>query len=348
MKSDEKLPQRVLVTGGSGFIGTNLIESLLSAGIIVQGLDIKPPQNAAHVEFFAQCNILDYPRLESVFAEFGPDAVVHLAARTDLIENAGLKAYVSNIDGVENIVRAINRTPSVQRALFASTKLVNRNGAITPQTTTYSPDTLYGQSKVLGEQIVRDSPPHCSWTILRPTSIWGPWFGAPYHQFFTAVIKRTYFHMAGCDLPKRFGYVGNAVAQIRAILDCTHEWVNGETFYLADYDVTTIRQWADEINLQIRGRQNLSAPYWMVSLAARMGDLSKKMGISEPPLSSFRLRNLQTPTADVPLDNTMRVLRELPFTQKDGVRQTLQWLAHERNGSTDRDSKHWPISHAKH
>jgi hypothetical protein len=169
--------------------------------------------------------------------------------------------------------------------------------------------------------------------IIRPTSIWGPWFGAPYHHFFQAVINRTYFHMAGCDLPKRFGYVGNTIAQIRAILDCGAEWVSGETFYLADYDATTIRQWADEINLQIRGRRNLTAPSWMVSLAARLGDIAKKAGMSEPPLTSFRLRNLQTSTADVPLDNTVRVFHDLPFTQKEGVSLTLQWFARKKTNA---------------
>jgi nucleoside-diphosphate-sugar epimerase len=323
------VPKRVIVTGGSGFIGTNLVESLLLAGIAVQSLDIKPPQNDSHRPWHRCCDILDRPRLERLISDFEADALVHLAARTDLVETGGLEAYAVNVQGVTSVLQAINRTLSVKRVLFTSSKLVNKNGAIADHTTAYNPDTLYGQSKVLGEQIVRDAPPNCVWSIVRPTSIWGPWFGAPYRKFFRVVANRLYFHMAGCDLPKRFGYVGNCVSQINSLLTCSPEQVNGQTFYLADYDITTIREWSDDISMHLRQKRNHFAPDWILEATARVGDFAKLLGIAEPPLSSFRLQNMRTPTADVPLDNMKRILHSLPFSQKQGDRITLEWLGYK-------------------
>jgi nucleoside-diphosphate-sugar epimerase len=271
--------------------------------------------------------------LESMMADFAPDAVVHLAARTDLAESAGLKAYTVNIDGVQNVLQSINAVPSINRVLFASSKLVNKNGEIGSRITAYTPDTVYGQSKALGEKLVRDNPPRCDWAILRPTSIWGPWFDAPYRKFFIAIANRTYFHLTGCDLPKRFGYVGNAVTQITSLMQCPAEMMRGETFYLADYDATTIRTWADEISMQLRGKRNLSAPGWIVNIAAHAGDLAKLLGMAEPPLSTFRLRNLRTQTIEAPLDNIARITGALPFSQAEGVRLTLQWLGYTKKAS---------------
>ena len=109
--------------------------------------------------------------------------------------------------------------------------------------------------------------------------------------------------------------------------------MHGDTFYLADYSVTTIREWADEINMQLRGKRNLQAPEWLTKMAARVGDFAKKCGLKNPPLTSFRLRNLLTPTADVPLENTAKACEHLPYSQADGVRQTLEWL---RNGKVEK------------
>src|ERR1700744_3321762 len=91
---------RIIVTGGSGFIGTNLVEALTSAGVSVLSLDIKPPKNPAHVHVYRTCDILDDCTLERLMREFKPDALVHRAARTDLVENGGRKTYTANVRGV--------------------------------------------------------------------------------------------------------------------------------------------------------------------------------------------------------------------------------------------------------
>jgi GlcNAc-P-P-Und epimerase len=326
MKSGVGSSERIVVTGGSGFIGTNLVGALIDSGASVLSLDIAPPRFQAHLQNYRYCDLLDRQRLERTISEFSPAMVLHLAARTDLVESGGLQAYAANIEGVENVLKAVASSPSIRRVLFTSSKLVNKNGEITDRTTSYTPNTLYGQSKVLGEQIVRDAPPDCEWAILRPTSIWGPWFDVPYRAFFRSVANHTYFHLTGCDLPKRFGYVGNTVDQILSLIQCPAHQIQGETFYLADYYTTSIRRWADEISVQLRGTPNPSAPDWLVNLAARAGDVAKSLGMANPPLSSFRLRNLCTPTADVPLDNIAEISGPLRFSEADGVRLTLKWL----------------------
>ncbi|MFK9714751.1 NAD-dependent epimerase/dehydratase family protein, partial [Escherichia coli] len=83
-----------------------------------------------------------------------PDAVVHLAARIDLDEKTDLSGYTANIEGVENLVEAIRRTPSVRRVIWTSSQLVCRVGYVPTSDTDYKADTLYGKSKVRTEEIV--------------------------------------------------------------------------------------------------------------------------------------------------------------------------------------------------
>jgi len=319
--------KRILVTGGSGFIGTNLVEACLSAGDEVLSIDIEEPGNGDHLKVFRKVNILDRVALDDVFRDFAPVCVVHLAARTDLDANSDLDGYSANVKGVQNVVDAVSGQTSVKRCIFASTKLVCPTDYKVKSEYDYCPDTMYGQSKVAGEKIVRDCTTMCcDWCIVRPTSIWGPWADVPYGKFFRMVGRGFYFHPGRVDLPKSFGYVGNVVFQIRKILDAPREQIHQKVFYLSDYDTFTIRNWADTISAKLRNRRVRTFPEPVVRLIAWAGDLMKLCGIKEPPFSSFRLRNMQADTTGIPLEPIRRLTGPLPFSMKEGVEETVEWF----------------------
>ena len=101
-------------------------------------------------------------------------------AKTVLDERTTLDFYAANIQGVQNVIDAIQAAGSVERTFFASSRLVCRLGDVRRSDTDYQPSTLYGLSKVRGEQLVRAAPPGLgTWTILRPTGSGAPGSGCP-------------------------------------------------------------------------------------------------------------------------------------------------------------------------
>jgi GlcNAc-P-P-Und epimerase len=315
---------RILVTGGSGFIGTNLIEALHSRGFEVLNFDIRVPPNQKHVPFFCSGDILDENQLKAVLQEFHPDYVVHLAARTDL-RGETIDSYQANIRGVNNLIRAVRQNSCVQRVLFASSRYVHCTELQPKSDCEYSPFTAYGESKVAGERSVRSGHIEIPWVLLRPTSIWGPWFDIPYKGFFLAVQRGVYLHPAGERLFKSYGFVGNLVHQIQAFLSAPASAIHGKTFYLADYNPLEVRDFAEMIREAFGAPPVRDVPLTVMKVVALGGDALKGLGLRNPPLTSFRLNNLRVQMV-YDLSATERVVGPLPYSLKQGVESTVAWM----------------------
>jgi len=317
---------RILVTGGSGFIGTNYIERLLKSGKAeFINLDKRPPRNAAHRSFWQECDLLDASRLKKIIADFSPTHVVHLAAKTGLDEK-NLSDFAANMEGVKNLLRTFKETPSLERVIFTSSLLVCRMGYVPKHYTDYQPTTLYGQSKVEGEKIVRAAKnlPY-AWTIMRPISIWGPWGEEPYKNFFKSIAQGWYFHIGSGHYKRSLGYVGNVTHEIHQLLLAPKEKVDRKTFYVADDQPSDLYDMANMIRQAVGARNIYSVPLWMAKLAARIGDGCKALGWHSVPLSSFRLNNIRTEYV-FDMQPIMEVSGPLPYSMKTGVDQTVEWM----------------------
>ncbi|MHB8136351.1 MAG: NAD-dependent epimerase/dehydratase family protein, partial [Anaerolineaceae bacterium] len=213
------IKKRIVITGGSGFIGTNLIDQLLEENTELINIDINPPKKENQFAFWKECDIRDFETLDNLLKEFQPEIIVHLAAKTDL-NGKSLSDYAANTDGVENLINSSMNCKNLRFVIFTSTRLVNNIGYQPKTAEDYSPTTLYGESKMLGEKIVRASSKnlHYQWIILRPTSIWGPWFGTPYNDFFMSIIHSLYIHPKGYKISKSFGFVGNTVFELTKLM----------------------------------------------------------------------------------------------------------------------------------
>ena len=314
---------KILLTGASGFIGTNLLEYFSNNDFNVLNVDFFQPHNSNHQKFWRNIDITVKEGLEREILNFFPDYIIHLAARTDL-DGKTLDDYNSNTEGTLNLIKVCNQIPNLKRVIFTSSMLVCKPGYIPKHSTDYAPSTIYGESKMEMEKIIRREELNFDWAIVRPTSIWGPGFGVPYRDFFDMVIKKRYFHVGNNASTKTYGYIDNVVYQIISILNAPSNKINEQVFYLGDYAPTNIREWADEIanELDIKIR---TVPYPLIKLAAYGGDFLKMLGINFP-MTSFRLNNMTTDNI-IDLVNTSNIAPNLPFTRIEGIQETLKWMS---------------------
>jgi len=161
---------KILITGGAGFIGSHLAQRLLGEGkrlAIVDNLDDYYPADLKRAnldevkaigEFqFFPTDIRDGEGLRQVFAAFKPDAVIHLAARPGVrLSFAQPEAYTSlNVLGTTQVLE-ISRLSGVQRFVFASSSSVYGHSSPAPfreDATISHPLSIYAATKVAGEAV---------------------------------------------------------------------------------------------------------------------------------------------------------------------------------------------------
>lgn len=151
---------KVAVTGGSGFIGSHVVDHLKEAGHDVLVIDSRARPHRSDV-LHENVEIMDLSSL--IHAVKGCDYVFHLAAVSDV--NEAFKYPVSavqvNISGTANVLEAA-RLNGVKRVLLASTVWVytgtRDEGDLTEETPFYLPDAghIYTSSKIAGEMLMHN------------------------------------------------------------------------------------------------------------------------------------------------------------------------------------------------
>lgn len=316
---------KILITGGSGFIGTNAVSAFAAAGHDVINYSIDSPLDSGQARFWRRGDIMDAAATAAAFRDFQPQCVLHLAARADCDENTTVEAgYPVNTTGTRNVLDAIRSTPSVERAIITSTQFVCGPGPLPKHDRDYFPATVYGHSKVITEELTRGAGLSGCWTIVRPTNIWGPWHLRYRREFWRVLQRGLYVHPGREPVIRSYGYVKNVVHQMRRIFELPKEQVHGRTLYLGDRPAD-IRHWVNGFSRALAGHDARSIPRPLMRLLALLGDVPSRLSGRAFLINSSRFRSMITPY-DTPMEPTFELLGENPYTLDEGIRETTQWL----------------------
>lgn len=327
MQSNKK-KIKYLITGGSGFIGSNLANYINKFNFAkVYILDIKsPPKCLSKNINYKQINLLNKIEINSYIKNLKPNYIFHLAARTDL-NSTKISSYKVNYEGVRNLIEACNKLSSIKRVIFASSMLVCRLGYIPKNDYDFLPPNAYGSSKMLGEKVIRESNINFSWCIVRPTSIWGPGFKNPYSKFFELILKGRYVHIGRSKVYKTYGYVENTCFQMNSIMNASKKMIQGQVFYLGDSNKYIIREWAEEIADISKSKKIKTIPNLIIVLVAIFGSIMKFFRL-DFPITIFRYKNM-TKNNQIDLEKIKTLSKKLPYSRIEGTKSTINWLKKE-------------------
>lgn len=316
-----------LITGANGFIGTNLILSLRSyitspyRAILV---DIAAPKiTLLSHEVWEQVDLLDENAIHTLFNNNKPDIVIHLAALTGTDPQYVLEDYKANTRGAEIIFEACEKN-KVDFLIHTSTQFVNQAPGFPTSDTDYAPHTIYGTSKVISEQLLREERFHFNWCIIRPTNIWGPYHLRYPYEFWKVLRDGKYLHPGGKKVIRSYGYVGNVCWQILQIIERRKETaIQQQVFYVGDQPIP-MYDWANGFSLALLNKSVRVVPTFIIFSLAIIGSLLRKLGIKFPiTLSRYRSMTTDNPA---PMQKTFEVFGDPPYTLQNGIQETVTWL----------------------
>ena len=160
MNKDFWVGKRVLVTGGSGFIGRWLVSELASAKARVIVLDIVPDTQGSETERIVnQIDLGDLSNTSHMIEEYGPQVVIHLAGQSSVpaCHDDPIEAFKKNVDSTYNLLEACRLYGKLESAVVVSSNHVygEQSDMPTPEAAMLNGIGIYATSKLCGDLVAR-------------------------------------------------------------------------------------------------------------------------------------------------------------------------------------------------
>lgn len=309
----------ILITGGSGFIGSNLSMALRAAGLPFRILDKRPSQMFS--DCAEQIDILDRDRLTQSLTG---DTIIHLAAEhRDDVRPASLYEQV-NVEGTRNICRAATLR-RINRIVFTSSVAVY--GFAKPGTGedgVIDPFNEYGRTKYAAEQVLRawaSDDPARSLTIIRPTVVFGPGNRGNVYNLFRQIASGRFVMVGNGRNRKSMAYIENVVA---FLLHAAKAEPGVHLYNYVDKPDQTMNELVSHVRQTVLDKHGtgLRLPFGLGLGLGYIADGMTRVTRRSLPISSIRVRKF---TANTAFSSRAHELPDFtaPVTLAEGITRTL-------------------------
>lgn len=313
---------KILVLGGSGFVGTRLVELLLDAQYQVTIGDLV--KSEAYPDLWQHCDVCVDDDLRRVMP--GHDCIVNLAAshRDDV---RPLSLYTrNNVEGAEHVCKIATEL-NVHHIVFTSSVAVygfpkyayNEDG---PK----EPFNEYGRTKLLAEGVYKawqDSDPANMLHVVRPTVVFGERNRGNVYNLFKQLASGRFLMVGSGKNCKSMAYVGNVVAFLKWNIDenkarySVYNYIDKPDFNMNDLVCGFEKALGREL-------PSIRLPYWIGLLGGYCFDLLAFITRRNFPISSIRVKKFCATTvfsADAMLASGFKA----PFTLQEALKRTVEF-----------------------
>lgn len=321
---------RNLVTGGSGFLGSHLVEALVARGERVRAL-VRPTSQTAHLKGLdVELALGDLSDISSLAAAAqGVDRVYHCAALA--ADWGSWEAFrAANVTGVRHLLQAAVEAGVSKFVHVSTTDVYGHPDYPADESAPYRRRGWpYGDTKIEGEQLVWQYHRQHGLpvTVVRPVNIYGPRSMTYVLEVVELLKSGGMVHLGGASKPAGLAYVTNVVDVLLRAADS--EASLGQAYNACDGSDVSWRQYVNRL-AEIAGvpRPRLVIPPGLAFLAGwAMEKIYGALRISSRPLMTRMVVEVFRTNQNFPIDKARRELGFEPQVGFDeGMQRVATWL----------------------
>jgi nucleoside-diphosphate-sugar epimerase len=310
---------KALVTGATGFIGSHLTHALVRKGFTVTCL----VRNTSDLKYIEDLNVTlvrgNCIHRESLYeAVEGVDYVFHLAGLTKACSEADF--FEANVKGTENILKAVlEKNSGIKRFVYLSSLAAvgpSSNGVPLKEDCATAPVSLYGKSKLEGEQLVLKHRHDIPVVVIRPPAVYGP-RDKDMLVFFKMVKAGIAPVWGACHYS--FIYIEDLIHGI--LLSSLDENASGEVFFMSDGVIYSSDDIINAIGDAVQKQPiKLKIPRFVMSIAGLIAERSGNSSI----VNADKMRELKHMNW---VCDTSKAAERLKFGSQVKIKEGARWTA---------------------
>jgi nucleoside-diphosphate-sugar epimerase len=327
---------KVMVTGGTGFVGSNIIDVLEKAlepsEIMMFVRDVQKANDRAEngVNIF-QGDLTDFNSIKSAVNEFMPEIVIHTAALAD--DWASLSKLMEiNAEGTKRIVEAMINSKTANFLIHISSSGVypRREDIYISENSSYGPYGNYHKSKLAAEQIVLEAfkRRNINGTVIRPPNIMGV-RDFTHMAKICQTIKNHKFPLIRGGKARQTWVAAEDLASAVLLIISNQEKANGKIYNVKSFEIT-VKDLYEQIATILKVTEKpKNYPY---IVAYPFGVLSEIFGKIKGKPSRFNRYRVIKFAKDRLFDDS-KIREELGYkpqaTAEATIKKTVEWLIKE-------------------
>jgi nucleoside-diphosphate-sugar epimerase len=322
----------ILLTGGSGFLGSHIAEQLSEQGRRVRAL-VRPTSDTRHLSQLQNVELVNAPLGDKAAlgkAMEGVEGIIHCAGVVKAKSPA--EFHRINTAGTVNMLEAAKRAEGLKRFVLVSSLTIrgpSRDGRPLPADAPPSPVTHYGRSKLAAERAALAAKDELPLTILRPSVIYGP-RDREVLAFFQSVKYGVLPYMGSTARGISVTFAPDCAAACIAALDA--DIPSGRAYDIEDGTTLTLGELVGHIESSLGKRAwvRFPVPRRVLEAAALGTELFGKVTDRAVMLTRDKCNELYAPHWVCDSADAMRDLGWEPkVTFERGARITAEWYRRE-------------------
>lgn len=323
----------ILVTGGTGFVGSAFCHFLSSQGHCCTCFDLNEPSNELNNKIkFIQGDVRDVAALNKAMA--GIDAVIHLAAAHHDFGISEQTFQDVNVGGMTNVCDSMQQNGVKKLCFFSTVALYGKQDSPPTEATAPQPNSPYGATKFAAEKVCiqwceADQANQC--LVMRPTVIFGPNSFANMYSLIRQIDNGKFLQVGKMANIKSLAYVDNIVATSIDLWITKNQPEQGIDFFnYVDVPDLCSRQIVESVYLELnRKKPSFSLPLWLARLLVFPVDLLIKITGKNLPISSARINKLAVANTQIDASKVHELVDPPATSVTDGIQEMVKWYQSE-------------------